>query len=474
MALTDILKELDKTLTALVKQGRQADAQQLFFDRIAPLSSDFPDSPDILYFVGTACMQLKMFGLAISMLRRCMDSAPRHWQNLNNLGCCYKSIGKRDIAADILFEASRQGGSQNPDLMNNIGGLYTSEGEPEKAIYYAKRAIELCETDAARFSYMWNLALSLMEMEQWEEGFELYEAGILSGDRGVKRFTDRHGKQLPLWNRQPGQRLILCAEQGLGDNILFASCFEHAHRDTRFVLDCHPRLYSLYRRSFQEIEMYPTYKEAQPHKWLEYRDFDAAGGVGSLLGLYYKQRLENPVPYLIPNLSRVAYWRERLERLGEGPYIGFAWKGGTPYSGIWQRIIKIGAFKPLFALGGQWLSLQYTPEAATEVANLKVGNVHHWADAVQVFDYDETAAFVSALDYVVTPPTAIVHLTGGLGKTGLVMVPFERAWRYPEGDRMYWYRDVMQIHKPKGMSWEDFILAKMVHRMNSYFILRQT
>ena len=78
--------------------------------------------------------------------------------------------------------------------------------------------------------------------------------------------------------------------------------------------------------------------------------------------------------------------------------------------------------------------------------------IHHWQDAID--DYDETAALVCALDRVVTVCTALVHLTGGLGRPAIVMVPFGSDWRYgAEGERMPWYPSVRLVRQRAIGDW---------------------
>jgi hypothetical protein len=78
--------------------------------------------------------------------------------------------------------------------------------------------------------------------------------------------------------------------------------------------------------------------------------------------------------------------------------------------------------------------------------------VEHWQDAID--DYDETAALVCALDKVLTVCTAIVHLTGALGRPAVVMVPFASDWRYgAEGDQMLWYPSVRLVRQSVIGDW---------------------
>ena len=59
-----------------------------------------------------------------------------------------------------------------------------------------------------------------------------------------------------------------------------------------------------------------------------------------------------------------------------------------------------------------------------------------WPEAVQTLD--ETAAIASALDLVLSVPTATAHLAAALGRPTWVMVAGAPTWRYlGQGERMH-------------------------------------
>ena len=61
---------------------------------------------------------------------------------------------------------------------------------------------------------------------------------------------------------------------------------------------------------------------------------------------------------------------------------------------------------------------------------------------------------VCALDMVVSVQTAVVHLSGALGKEVWALM----EWRYLSvGVRMPWYPSVRLFRKAKGRSWERVV-----------------
>ena len=116
--------------------------------------------------------------------------------------------------------------------------------------------------------------------------------------------------------------------------------------------------------------------------------------------------------------------------------------------------------------GVTFVSLQYGDCRAEidEVRSLHNIVLHHWQDAID--DYDETAALVSALDLVVSVQTAIVHLSGALGKPVWVLVPSTPEWRYmAAGDRMPWYSSARLFRQPAGQDWTPLI-GELINELN--------
>jgi ADP-heptose:LPS heptosyltransferase len=184
---------------------------------------------------------------------------------------------------------------------------------------------------------------------------------------------------------------------------------------------------------------------------------------GSLPGLF-RNRLEDfprHSGYLVADPERVAAWRARLAELGSGPVIGVSWRGGSVTSRRDLRSMPLDLLAPVAReVGATLVSLQYT-DCADELRQFHATHgvrVHHWQDAID--DYDQTAALVCALDAVVSVCTSIVHLTGALGRPGLVLVPFAAEWRYgDDGDTMPWYPSVRLFRQPRPLDWLPVVEA---------------
>lgn len=299
--------------------------------------------------------------------------------------------------------------------------------------------------------------LALM-LGRYDEGWPLYETRLASA--GVA--TRQH---YPRWEgRDPrGRTVLVHGEQGLGDEVMFASCIPDLERaGARCVVECDPRLRALFARSFPEAAVYPAAPDQRVPAAIAALGIDAAVPGGSL-PLYFRTRATDfPAHggYLRADAERVAAWRARLDALGPGLKVGVSWKGGTHASRAPLRSIDFDRWLPILRTeGAHFISLQYTADAAATVAAMRETHgirVSHWPEAIA--DYDETAALVSALDLTISVCTSIVHLAGALGRPVWVMAPVNPEWRYGHaGTTMPWYPAARIFRQREPGAWSTVI-----------------
>ena len=235
----------------------------------------------------------------------------------------------------------------------------------------------------------------------------------------------------PKWNGRPTQ-LIVLAEQGIGDEILFASAYEDLleHNPvTTFEVD--HRLLPVMRRSFPRATFVTRYKDnatRDPWQSADYRgDYGAFIPAGNVPKLYRKSVAAFPKkPYLVADEWKTQKWREWLSEQGNPPYVGVSWKGSN------TRYVDPGVL-----MAGTSINLQYNDNHERLIQppiDLK--------DEV-----DEVFALVAALDKVHCVPVWILHVAGSLGiETHVVRSPKMYGeqnnilrWEFGRWDHIDWY-----------------------------------
>jgi tetratricopeptide (TPR) repeat protein len=306
-------------------------------------------------------------------------------------------------------------------------------------------------------------SLAICRLRHWhfEDGWKGFELR-----RRRENFVGRYRKfPFAEWQGEPvaGKSILVYPEQGLGDEIMYGSCIaELVARARHVAIECDHKLGALFARSFPLCTVTARLR-TMANDWVNHLEPrpDYQVPMGSLPG-HFRRRVEDFPQhggYLAPDERKRAAWKRRLDALGPGPKVGLSWQGGVGHTGRARRSLTLEQLLPLLRLAGvHFVNLQYT-EVGDEIRNLAARHgitVHHWQGAIDV--YDETAALVCALDRVVTVCTALVHLTGALGRPAIVMVPFGSDWRYgAQGERMLWYPSVRLVRQRAIGDWSPVI-----------------
>lgn len=470
--------------TELDKAGRRKEAERIYLEL---LNQDFAN-PAVMAALGMNYAVAEKNGLAHLLLQKALElsdhmvdglkrlgivpkadhpdgmetfSRVKRSELLNAIGTCYKHENNVPVARSY-FERAQEGLPVNPDIQNNLGTLYINEGKPELAKKHLEKAIEVAPDHAQA---RWNLSLAHLEMGDYEQGWPLYKWGIPAHVRMDRNYTR---EPLPTWDGAPGKRLVVYGEQGIGDEILFASCLPDLLRDCPdTVFECHKKLHRLFSNSFPGIDIYPT-REDEVLTWpcgsdgrMRY-EFDAKLALGDLPG-YYRKRLDDfpGKPYLKPTSEMELYWNERLASLPRKPKIGISWLGGHKRTRIEVRSLELEKLLPILRQDANFISLQYTP-CEDEIAKFQRDHgivIHHWKEACYSSDYDDTAGLVANLDLVITVCTSVVHLAGSMGVPTWVLTPSRPAWRYRlDLDTMPWYDCVTLFRqRPDSTDWTPVI-----------------
>lgn len=126
--------------------------------------------------VGNLHMELMEYEEAEEAHKRALKVDENSYKALVNLGVVYRLTDRYDEAEACYIKAL----SIKPDypaLHASLGALYVFEGDPEKAVSYLKRSVQLDPQLAIGWA---NLSLALALLDRMEESQEAFEkAGLL-------------------------------------------------------------------------------------------------------------------------------------------------------------------------------------------------------------------------------------------------------------------------------------------------------
>lgn len=344
--------------------------------------------------------------------------------------------------------------AQAPDdvaLLRNLAGVLTGQRRWADALAAQTRAVASAPDNAG-------LLMSEAEMRirlgDWREGWRLYQSRWsmppLSDQRA--RFSE------PAWDGtvRQGLRLLVVAEQGLGDMINFARYVgSAADAGLEVILQAPATIAGLLGRMRPDVQV-TTDSEPPP--------FDVHAGLMDLPYLLgaTPETAADAAGYLSPDPGRVAVWGERLPA---GRKAGLVWAGNPGHLNDARRSAPLAALQPALSAAGQtWISLQMAfPEQDRDVAERWSGLLQEPAQRFR--DMDDTAAVISLCDVVVAVDTSVAHLAGALGKRTLLMLPYVSEWRWmTDPDRTVWYDSVELVRQKTPGDWAG-VARRVVERL---------
>jgi hypothetical protein len=418
-----------------------------------------PHNVEALMVFGLMLFRSGQYGAAYHILQRAYAYEP-NGDILQNIAACldYENPAHLDEAL-TLGEKALETTTDLPAALTHLSSVYLNKREPDKAIHFAEQAIAI-NPDAA--AAKWSAALAYLAKREWKKGWAWYDETLgveeLKKSRPPLRDFSREGEEpTPMWDGQGGT-VAVSSEQGIGDEIMFASCIPDAvDAAETIVLECDPRLVNLYQRSFPRVAV-TARRKGNVLVTHEPREYTHTIPVGSLPRLFRNDDKDFPgTAYLKPDPERHLQWRALRGGTWQ-KYVGVNWTGGLDDTGKSKRSVSLETLLPILRKPDiNFVSLNHRPEAEDEIARLTRDHgisLKHWPRALGTNDYDDTAALVSALDAVVTVTSAIVHLAGALGTKAYVLVPAKPRWSYGlTGRDMPWYKSVQLYRQPKDDNW---------------------
>lgn len=416
------------------------------------LNKNFDDA-HALYGIARLNMLAERYGEAFNFYRiaaglKSLGTAP-----YNGMVHCFAETWDLDAAMALCKKAL----ALDPKCKHALGNMaliHLLRCEPKKALAYGELALEQDVNFTEVFHHMTYAQLML---GKWKQGWEGHQH-ILGK---VKTRTERHyenlGRMLPRWDGEKGKAVLVYGEQGLGDEISFASCIpDLAEISSQVVLDCDHRLESLFKRSFTNVQVHGT-RFKNPMSWIDEYQLDAAVAIGDLPRFFRNSDDEFPgQPYLKA---------DPIEIDGVKPVIGIAWNGGLPNTGSVKRSLPLEALLPILkAVPATWVSLEYKG-GSDEIKSLQSNHGIEilYRPEARAKNYEETASLVKGLDLVICVSTAVVHLSGALGKECWCLVPSKPRWWYGiEGDKSPWYKSVRFFRQVNDWREPIRLIAKLL------------
>ncbi|MBF0310001.1 MAG: tetratricopeptide repeat protein [Magnetococcales bacterium] len=447
------------------ESGRLAEAEAAYRQALTLQ----PGSPDFLLNLGILLQSANRSGEAEASFRQVLEHSPDHIEARLHLGLLLQQA-RRFPEAEALYRQALALQGDNAAIHTHLGNLLSAVkryAEAEAALRQAllcsgNPVVSLCDLGnflrkAQRFDEaeacfsqalsldpdhpesLLNLGLLRLAEGRFTEGWPLYEA---------RRHPDLRHKthidfQAPFarWQGESlsGKSLLMVPEQGFGDQIQLCRYAPLLKRRgvTQLTLACPACLQRLFQSLAGTDRL--VIDDGKPLPVHDYWVFsgDLPGLLGSTL-----EAIPATLPYLRPPGGP--------SFLPEGRFrVGVVWKGNANHLNDASRSLPgLSTLTPLWSVTGvTFVSLQ-KGAGEEEIAAFEHPLV---AMGERLTDFADTAEVVAQLDLVISVDTAVVHLSGALGKRCWVMLPAwscDFRWMRGRADSP-WYPEVLRLFRQK-------------------------
>jgi tetratricopeptide (TPR) repeat protein len=401
------------------------------------------DSAELQFNLGLVQLKKKKPKEAIARLQKALEKEPA--LTLANLAMAnaYRQLGDLESAESSLREELKI----NPncaDAAVNLGVVLQEKNKVGEAIHCYRKAIEL---NPHHPILHWNFAIASLLAGDYKTGWSEYEWRWRVKHKPKPKFEQ------PEWDGTDlhGRTILLYAEQGFGDTIMFARYVPWvAQKGARIIIECQPPLKRLLA-CMPFVQQVISDGEPRP-------DFDVHAPLmslprifGSTLDVHHRWepylRFPTDLQSPLPDHDKKAF------------KVGLAWASNPLHPIFSEKSVSLTKWEPIIKVEHcEFFSLQVdpTPDALNFLSqHPRLHDLHE-----RLGDFADTAMAIQNLDLIISVDTAVAHLAGAFGHPVWVMLSYSADWRWLlKRKDSPWYPTMHLFRQPRPGDWDGVIAA---------------
>ncbi|MGL4767947.1 MAG: hypothetical protein ACRCV6_07700 [Formosimonas sp.] len=461
------------------------------------------------FFAAFACSQLKRADEALAYQTQAVHLTPNneHYQFNAAVYAAQSSHPDGELRAMLYYQNTLRLNPNHTDTLWNYGELLRLAGHLEMAVACFEKLLALKHP----YPRIYNRLAAAYESLRWEAKTDaMYEILFKEDPQDPvtgwgyattqltrenvpvgwayynRRFecswlnnAYHYPFKLPFWDGQwhKGMTLLVHGEQGLGDEMMFASALTDAIQEAQtaqatVIIGCKAPLVRLFQHSFPDVQVFA-------HSFEKPMDITSLSitthlPMGHLIARYrhsIDDFIQHQKPYLLADEQRAAYYEQAIIHKGRQAVdgkrrlrVGLMWGTVTNESvsrfviSANRRSIAPTLLAPLASLidDVEFISLQNHERGAEAalVPQLQMIDFSH-----DQLDFYDTAALMRNLDVVISVDTSVSHLAGGMDVECWVPLMVRPDWRHGLDSRQhsYWYSKTRYFRQQTVDDWRPII-----------------
>ena len=311
---------------------------------------------------------------------------------------------------------------QASEFYHSLSASFQLIGKLEQAFYVSWIVSIVFPKSAPNRHIMWETLFAMgKQKEAWKYWLNRFENADI---------PPRIGLPVNKWRPEIkyAKKILVCSEQGIGDEILYLSCLPDLIKDQpELAVECDFRWQKLFQRSFPAIEFIPRQTSVGKAEEIlyDYREVVRRHNIeGYILNgdlpPFYRQDLNvkrKTDGYLRADPNQIKKYTDILNKITQKTLIGICWRSAftEPVPFVYAKVDELISSLP----NGDYslINLQY---GDFEDEIIRIGSehgviIHQIPDLDQIEDLDGVAALMSCLDLVIAPSSSVLHLACALG-----------------------------------------------------------
>jgi tetratricopeptide (TPR) repeat protein/ADP-heptose:LPS heptosyltransferase len=417
-----------------------------------------PNNLDVYINRSAIYESLGDFKNALKEINFVIDRDPKNFKALMNRATIYEYMFEFDNAL-IDIKKALEIEINDPDIYVNAANLYKTLKKDKLAIKCFNKAIKIKnDSDLAKY----NLALFLLDKKDFLEGWNLYESRFFLASKPRFIYKIPEAKII-----NENSKILIWAEQGLGDQIIYSSMLNDLPRSNSITVSIDKRLMNIYRRSFKFLKFINS--EDLSEKLIQ--NFDYQLPLGSL-GKFYRNDLKafknQPNFFLITNDTEVKKIQKQLENKSK-KICGISWKSKNEKIGFAKSLRLEDMSKLLKIEDINFINLQYgdTEEEIKDLKKKHQVKIDSTDELDKFNDINSLLNYIQACDFVITSSNVTAHLAGSIGKKTFLIAPHElgKIWYWHDDTFSIWYPSIKIFRQENPNSWE-MLIEKIISEIN--------
>ena len=459
-----------RNLANILRESGQFQKSVQIFKRIIQLC---PKSAEIYDDFGLTLADAGQFESAMRAYYRAIELDPNYDGAYLHLGDVLKKQDKLEEAIRAYQQATevnptsteacyKLSGAQLVKL--NSDSVLQVQDRLEEASRILRKVIEINPSHADAHH---KLGLVLLLKGDFRRGWKEYEwRWKCDGFSSEKRDFPQ-----PMWDGSSlsDKSIVIWFEQGVGDQIMFASLlFELQKQARRVLVEVEHRLVPILQRSFSGICFFPSQELSHPKLLDVSIDFQSPASSLPQWLLPDEESFPGRHSYLQACRYKTQELRNKYQQLADDKLlIGISWKSKNEKFGEYMST-SLAQWADLFSQKDCiFINLQYgnVKKEIDEFNNQTGISIYQDKEIDSLENLDDFAAQVAAVDLVLSVSNTTVHMAGALGKPVWTLIRYvpNYKWMIDRSDSP-WYPSMILFRQKAPGDW-DSVFQQIVSKL---------